>query len=79
LSFEFGRILPHRSAAGPGYPLQFLSPPQAGLRDFRFYPLRGSVSGTALLWDFTAKSKKSNKFTKRGMKAVRLSFLLLLL
>jgi hypothetical protein len=42
LSFEFGRILPHSSAAGPGYPLQFLSPPQAGLRDFRFYPLRGS-------------------------------------
>jgi hypothetical protein len=26
--------------AGPGYPLQFLSPPEAGLRDFRFYPLR---------------------------------------
>jgi hypothetical protein len=26
--------------AGPGYPLQFLSPPAAGLRDFRFYPLR---------------------------------------
>jgi hypothetical protein len=25
----------------PGYPLQFLSPPLAGLRDFRYYPLRG--------------------------------------
>jgi hypothetical protein len=29
--------------AGPGYPLQFLSPPAAGLRDFRFYPLRFAV------------------------------------
>jgi hypothetical protein len=24
----------------PGFPLQFLSPPAAGLRDFRFNPLR---------------------------------------
>jgi hypothetical protein len=28
------------ASAGPGYPLQFLGPPKAGLRDFRFYPLR---------------------------------------
>jgi hypothetical protein len=34
---EFGRIQP---AAGPGYPLQFLNPPAAGFRYFRFYPLR---------------------------------------
>jgi hypothetical protein len=26
--------------AGPGFPLQFLSPPVAGLRDFRFNPWR---------------------------------------
>jgi hypothetical protein len=36
------------ASAGPGYPLQFLSPPTAGLRYFRFYPLRfpcGSLIG----------------------------------
>jgi hypothetical protein len=26
----------------PGYPLQFLKKPSAFLRDFRFYPLRGT-------------------------------------
>jgi hypothetical protein len=31
------------ACAGPGYTLQFLSPPAAGLRDFRFYPLRFAV------------------------------------
>jgi hypothetical protein len=35
------RIWAHsRLRREPGYPLQFLSPPAAGLRDFRFYPLR---------------------------------------
>jgi hypothetical protein len=29
----------------PGFPLQFLVPPMAVLRDFRFNPLRGSTSG----------------------------------
>jgi hypothetical protein len=29
-----------QQAAGPGFALQFLSPPAAGLRDFRFTPLR---------------------------------------
>jgi hypothetical protein len=38
----------------PGYPLQFLSPPwrtpAAGLRDFRFYPLRsGFLSNYGLI------------------------------
>jgi hypothetical protein len=28
--------------AKPGFPLQFLSLPAVGLRDFRFNPLRGS-------------------------------------
>ena len=31
------------AGAGPGYPLQFLSPPVAGFRYFRFYPLRFAV------------------------------------
>jgi hypothetical protein len=31
------------ASARPGYPLQFLGPPIAGLRDFRFYPLRFAV------------------------------------
>jgi hypothetical protein len=31
-----------RFAAGPGFPLQFLDPPAAGLWDFRFNPLRGN-------------------------------------
>jgi hypothetical protein len=31
--------------AKPGFPLQFLVPPAAVLRDFRFNPLRGITSG----------------------------------
>jgi hypothetical protein len=37
------------ASAGPGYPLQFLSPPAAGFRYFRSYPLRGSVFGAFFL------------------------------
>jgi hypothetical protein len=35
---QYGRIAAKRR---PGFPLQFLSLPAVGLRDFRFNPLRG--------------------------------------
>jgi hypothetical protein len=38
----------------PGYPLQFLSTIAGRLRDFRFYPLRSSVSRTG---SFVGKSR----------------------
>jgi hypothetical protein len=35
------RFWAHRRKRRPGFPLQFLSLPAVGLRDFRYNPLRG--------------------------------------
>jgi hypothetical protein len=51
----------------PGYPLQFLSPIAGRLRDFRFYPLRGSVSRTgSFAGKFRGFISTANKLRIRG-------------
>jgi hypothetical protein len=56
----YGRIAAMRR---PGFPLQFLSLPAVGLRDFRFNPLRGFLANPIVEITYESASKSCSQLS----------------